>query len=219
MKPWVLLGKGTAGDGELSLYQRDTELSIRVDGEELMSSRQHGSEERLAELGCKDARGPVLVGGLGMGFTLRAVLDLVPKVQVIVAELAAIVVEWNRGPLAHLAGNPLDDPRVDVRIADVGQVIRDAAPASLDAILLDVDNGPRALVAPDNDSLYGRAGLLAQRRALRPGGMLAVWSAAREHGYASRLVAAGFHHEVHNAAARGKGRGGSTHVIYVARVR
>ncbi len=212
MKPWVLLGR----DGNLSLHQRDTEYVIRVGGEELMSSRRHGSEERLAELGCKGASGTVLVGGLGMGFTLRAALDLAPRAKVIVAELAACVVDWNRGPLAHLAGRPLDDPRVDVRIADVGAVIRDSR--GLDAILLDVDNGPRALVDPGNDALYGKAGLAAAVRALRPGGLLAVWSAAKDSRFASRLAAAGFHHELHTAPARGAA-GGGAHVIYVGKTR
>jgi len=215
MKPWIELGRARApGGGELTLHQRDREFVIRVDGTELMSSRLHGSEERLAEVGCPPgAAAPrVLVGGLGMGFTLRAALDALPaNARVVVAEISDAVVDWNRAALAPLAGAPLSDPRVTVHVGDVGDAMRDER---FDAILLDVDNSPHALTRPGNGALYSERGLAVARRALRPGGRLAVWSAVRAPAFERRLRRGGFAVEVHAAKARGD-RGGATHIIYV----
>lgn len=215
MKPWIELGRAQApGGGELTLHQRDTELRIRVDGHDLMSSTVHGSEDALATIGCAVAAPApvVLVGGLGMGFTLRAALDVVPATaKVIVAELSDAVVTWNRGPLAHLAGHPLDDRRVTVAIDDVRNVI---AGGRFDAILLDVDNSPHALTAPTNAQLYSERGLRRIQQALRPGGRLAVWSAIKVPIFERRLRSAGYRAEVHTARARGA-RGGTPHFIYV----
>jgi spermidine synthase len=187
-----------------------------------MSSRAHGSEEAMAELACADlatrAGARVLVGGLGMGFTLRAVLDaLGADARVTVAELVAAVVDWNRGPLADLAGRPLADARVAVEIADVGAVLR-AATARHDAILYDVDNGPQALTRKRNQILYGPQGLALVKRALRPGGRFAVWSASPDERFAAQLRRAGFAAvDVHTVPARGRA-GGPKHTIFVARL-
>lgn len=225
MIPWVLLGEArVAVDGKmLSLHQRDTEFSIRLDGGggELMNSRCHGSEDALAELACSRLVGRhhahVLIGGLGMGFTLAAALQhLGPDGRVTVAELVPEVVTWNRGPLGDLAGHPLLDPRVTVRESDVGQVIK-AQPHAYDAILLDVDNGPEGLTHDDNDWLYGSDGLAAAYMALRAGGVLAVWSATRVPEFTARLHKAGF--EVEEVGVRARGKKGSRHVIWLAQVR
>lgn len=221
MKPWIELGRGKApGGGELVLRQRDTEYEIRVDGHDLMSSRLHGSEEALARLGCAHVprEAPrVLVGGLGMGFTLRATLDVVaPSAQVTVCELVPAVVEWNRGPLAPLAGQPLADPRVHVHEGDVGALLG-STKVRFDAILLDVDNGPQALTAKHNQVLYSPPGLERARRALRPGGVLAVWSAARSPDFEARLRKAGFTARSETARARGAA-GGAAHVIFLGRL-
>jgi spermidine synthase len=217
VKPWVELARAPApGGGTLILRRRDREHVILVDGELLMSSRQHGSEEALARIGCaRLGRAPrVLVGGLGMGFTLRAALDLLPADgEVTVAELVPAVVDWNRGPLADLAGRPLDDPRARVHVGDVAEVI--GAARGLDAILLDVDNSPHALTRPSNQGLYGEAGLAAAARALRPGGCLAIWSAVQAPEVAGRMRRAGLAPEAH--AARAVGRSGGVHTIYVGR--
>ena len=221
MIPWQLLGSAQAPDGgTLTLHRRDQELVIRVDGRDLMTSRAHGSEEELARLGCSDARARprprVLVGGLGMGFTLRAALDLLPaQAEVVVAELVAAVVEWNRGPLAHLAGQPLDDPRVTIAVTDVGALLRQPGPR-FDAILLDVDNGPQGLTRRANHALYGSAGLDTARRALVPGGCYALWSAAPDRDFPRRLARAGFAVEVHDVRARPRGQA-ARHVIFVGK--
>ena len=221
MKPWEELGRASMPDGsEMRLARRDTELVIFVDRRILMSSRMHGSEEHLAALGCRQlgaVRAPhVLVGGLGMGFTLRAALDLLPKdARVVVAELVPAVVEWNRGPLGPLAGHPLDDPRVRIDLRDVGDVIRSSA-AAFDAILLDVDNGPDAFTLAGNASLYGDAGVAAVRRALRPGGALAVWATEEDRRFVQRLRRAGFEASAERVRARAE-RGRSRHVIFLAR--
>jgi len=222
MIPWEKLGSTRApGGGELVLYRRDDEFVIRVDGQELMSSRAHGSEEVMADLACAElAARPsvrVLVGGLGMGFTLRAVLDVVgPDARVRVAELVPAVVDWNRGPLADLAGRPLDDRRVELAIGDVGALLR-AGGARCDAILYDVDNGPQALTRKGNQILYGQQGLALVVRSLRPGGRFAVWSASPDDRFAANLRRAGFADvDVHQVPARGHG-GGPRHTIFVAR--
>jgi spermidine synthase len=220
LKPWIELDRVRAeGGGELSLHRRGEELVIRIDNEPLMSSRRHGSEGALARLVC-DGLAPgsrVLIGGLGMGFTLRAALDaLAADAAVIVAEIAAAVVAWNRGPLAHLAGHPLDDPRVEVTVADVAAVL--AAPADgFDAILLDVDNGPDGLVRAANTRIYATAGLDLARTALRAGGALAIWSAAPDPVFEDRLARAGFDAVAHPVRARG--RRGAIHTVFVARPR
>jgi spermidine synthase len=221
--PWERLGRARAPDGgELVLYRRDDEFVIRVDGRELMSSRAHGSEEELAGLACAglgerdDAR--VLVGGLGLGYTLRAALDRVGSgATVVVAEIVPQVVEWNLGPLADLARRPLEDPRVEVHVGDVGGLLR-ATRARFDAIILDVDNGPVALTRKANQVLYGETGLALAKRCLRGRGALAVWSAAPDARFEKRLRKAGFRVEVEETPARGRG-GGPMHTIFVGRLR
>ena len=221
MIPWELLDStpvpGTSG--RLCLYRRGDEFSIRVDGCELMNSRVHGSEEALAELACArlaDRPAPtVLIGGLGMGFTTAAALQrLGPQARVLVAELVPVVVAWNRGPLAALAGHPLDDSRVAVREIDVAQMLRTAQP-TYDAILLDVDNGPDGLTRSANDWLYRKAGLSAAHAALLPHGLLAVWSATPNPAFSKLLRQSGF--TVQEVPARARGRkGGSRHLIWLA---
>jgi spermidine synthase len=184
-----------------------------------MNSRLSGSEEALASLTCTriSARSAprLLIGGLGMGFTLRAALaELGPAARVEVAELVPAVVRWARGPLAGLFGGSLDDPRVSVSEMDVAAVIA-AATARFDAILLDVDNGPEGLTRQGNDGLYGPAGLRAARAALKPGGVLSVWSSAPNQAFTDRLRHAGFTAEEHRVRAN-RGRRGARHVIWVA---
>lgn len=220
MTPWEILGKARAPDGEeLTLARRGDELVIRIGGRDLMSSRLHGSEEEMARVACEGARpdARVLVGGLGLGYTLRATLDaLGPAARVVVAEIVPAVLEWNRGPLAHLARRPLHDPRVAVEATDVGSVIRRPG-ARWDAILLDVDNGPVALTRRANQVLYTSVGLDATKRALRPGGVLAVWSAAPDEPFGQRLKRAGFKVTVVPTPARGP-KGGSMHTVFYGRV-
>ena len=217
MKPWELLGEALAPDGTvLTLTRHTAELVILANGQSLMSSRMHGSEEALATLGCRRARtraAPcVLVGGLGMGFTLRATLDELPAdATVVVAELVPAVIEWNRGPLGPLAGHPLRDTRVQLAPGDVGGLLR-ASAGRFDAILLDVDNGPAAFTATTNASLYDNAGVATARAALAPGGTLAVWSATDHRKFEQRLRYSGFFVEV--AHVRGRLRkGGPRHTI------
>jgi spermidine synthase len=219
VKPWELLGQTRAPDGaDLSLTLRSGEYVILANGKSLMSSRMHGSEEALATLACARIRGReeprVLVGGLGMGFTLRATLDhLPPGATVVVAELLPAVVEWNRGPLGPLAGHPVKDRRVRVEPGDVAVTLRASARA-FDAIMLDVDNGPDAFATSGNAALYGDAGLAAARDALREGGVLAVWSAREDRRFEQRLKYAGFRVEVERVRARLK-KGGPRHTIFL----
>ena len=160
----------------------------------------------------------MLVGGLGMGFTLRATLDLLPPdATVVVAELVPAVVEWNRGPLGPLAGHPLKDPRVRVEVGDVGGDASRRARERFDAILLDVDNGPAAFTAAHNAGLYDNAGVAAARAALRSGGVLAVWSAWEDRKFEQRLRYAGFTVEVERVRARLK-KGGPRHTIFLGRL-
>jgi spermidine synthase len=223
MKPWELLGEASAPDGtDIRLTRRDDEYLILANGKPLMSSRQHGSEEALATLGCRQAQTlaepRVLVGGLGMGFTLRAVLDVLPSdARVIVAELVPAVVEWNRTALAHLAGHPLGDSRVRLETADVGFTLR-ANPGRFDAVLLDVDNGPAAFTALTNAGLYDNGGVDAAHAALRSGGTLAVWSAWEDRKFEQRLRFYGFDVEVARVRARLK-KGGPRHVIFLGHKR
>jgi spermidine synthase len=220
--PWTLLDSATIpGDGgEMRLYRRGSEFSIRVGAYELMNSRVHGSEDALASLVCArfgDTRSRrILVGGLGMGFTLAAVLQHVgPASEVVIAELVPAVVAWHRGPLAVVSKGTLDDPRVAIREADVGEVIRNERGA-FDAILLDVDNGPAGLTSKKNDRLYDAAGLRAAHAALRPGGMLAVWSAGPDERFTKRLRQASF--ETEEVPVRGRGKkGGPRYLIWLAR--
>jgi spermidine synthase len=219
--PWEKVGSERAPDGgELVLYRRGGEFCIRVDGQELMSSRAHGSEEAMAHMACAHLAARlgarVLVAGLGMGFTLRAVLDALPAdAQVTVAELVPAVVDWNRGPLADLAGRPLLDPRVTVEVGDVGALLRGGGPRR-DAILYDVDNGPQALTRKGNQILYGAQGLALVKGALRPGGRFAVWSASPDDRFAAALRRAGFARiDVHTVPARGRA-GGPRHTIFLA---
>lgn len=219
MKPMELLGETRAPDGtHIALTRQDREFIILAGGKPLMSSRMHGSEQALATFGCAQspAQAPcVLIGGLGMGFTLRATLDLLPQdATVVVAELVAAVVEWNRGPLGPLAGHPLNDPRVRVDERDVLETMRRST-AAFDAILLDVDNGPDAFTATGNASLYNDAGIAAARAALRPSGVLAVWSAWEDRRFQQRLKYGGFDVNVERVRARLK-RGGPRHTIFVA---
>ncbi|MBS7705528.1 spermidine synthase [Chelatococcus asaccharovorans] len=226
MLPWITLDTAkipdagvAGGEGELRLKQRGQEFSIMLGTNELMNSRLSGSEEALANLGCVRiagrARPDVLIGGLGMGFTLRAALAaLGADARVTVAELVPAVVAWARGPMAGLFAGSLEDPRVTIREADVGRVMGERA-ASFDAILLDVDNGPEGLTAEANDSLYSTAGLGMARAALRPGGVFAVWSAAPDAAFAKRLKGVGFSVEEVRVRAN-RGRSGTRHVIWLA---
>jgi spermidine synthase len=218
VKPWEVVDRTLAPDGaELVLARREDEWVVRAAGRILMSSRVHGSEEALAAIALREAaeRRAVLVGGLGMGFTLRAVLDRVPTAaKVVMVELVAGLVAWNRGPLAALAGRPLDDPRVRLQQGDVGRRIAEARGA-YDAILLDVDNGPTALAHPGNASLYGDRGVRSCADALRPGGVLAVWSAGPDERYRFRLERAGLTVREERVPARGAG-GGVRHVVVLA---
>lgn len=219
MIPWVELGRASLpGGGVLTLRQRKDEFSVSVDGVLLMNSQSHYSEEQLAALGCAhlvaQPNARVLVGGLGMGFTLRAALDVLPSdATVEVAELIPEVVEWNRGPLADLAKRPLDDPRTVVRIEDVRETLRRARDA-YDAILLDVDNGPVALTTESNDALYNNLGLRTIARALRPKGVLAVWSAREDGPFTRRLRDNGFHSRKKRVSARPGGN--AIHDLWLA---
>ena len=220
MKPQVTLERTMTPDGtELILYERDGVFSIRVNGLELMSSRAHGSEEEMAELvlGQLKTRHPrVLVGGLGMGYTLRAVLDRTSfSSQITVAVLLPEIVQWNRAHLAHLAGFPLDDERATLVVEDVGRVLA-SEPDSFDAILLDVDNGPAALTDQRNARLYLAEGLATIGRSLRRGGILGVWSASPDREYERALKRAGFRFRVEMVPAR-RGAKGPKHTIFIAR--
>lgn len=182
--------------GTITLIKRGTEFILRVHDVELMTSVLHQSEDALSHLVCgrlKHLEAPtLLIGGLGMGFTLAAALkDVGPQAKVVVAELIGAVVEWNRGPLGHLAGHPLKDPRVSIRAGDVAMVLQIEL-EEFDAILLDVDNGPEGLTRESNDWLYSNDGLAAAYSALKPGGILAVWSSHRERSFAMRLEKIGF---------------------------
>ncbi|GGE92415.1 spermidine synthase [Sphingomonas prati] len=207
-----------AGGGTLRLIRRGDEWSITLANNELMNSRTSGSEVALATLGCDPVirrRAPrVLIGGLGMGFTLRAGLSVLPMDAVVeVAELVPAVITWARGPLAPLHGDGLTDPRTRLFEGDVLVPIR-AARGGYDAILLDVDNGPDGLSRAGNDALYDATGLRAAATALRPGGVLAVWSTAPDAGFVRRMATAGFAVTEHIVRANGP-RGGARHIVWV----
>ena len=209
------------GGGTLKLIRRGDDWFITLGANTLMGSRLSGSEEALAALSLARIAGPaprILIGGLGMGFTLRAALErLGPAARVTVAELVPAVVEWARGPMAALHAGSLDDPRVTLRVTDVFDPIA-AEPAAWDAILLDVDNGPDAISQPGNHRLYRADGLQLARRALRPGGVLAIWSSAPDPAFTRRLERTGAQVEEEIVRAH-KGRGGARHTIWLARWR
>jgi spermidine synthase len=219
--PWEKIdtARVPGSDGELRLMRRGAEFSIMLGSNELMNSRLSGSEAALATLAIKKIEAikkpHLLIGGLGMGFTLHAALAaLGADARVIVAELVPAVVAWARGPMAKIFGGSLDDPRVGVRETDVAHVIR-SRPRTFDAILLDIDNGPEGLTRTANDALYDPAGLRAAHSALRPGGVLAVWSSGPNPAFAKRLRGAGF--DVNEVAVRATARGGGArHVIWIA---
>jgi spermidine synthase len=217
---WVQLGTASVPDGgELRLMQRGSEFTIFAGTAELMGSRLSGSEEALASLACaRLIRRPsphILIGGLGMGFTLRTALAaLGPDARITIAELVPEILAWARGPLAGIHGESLDDPRVTIFKGDVGDLIADAR-ASYDAILLDVDNGPEGLMRTANDDLYDTYGLREARDALRPEGILAVWSAAPHEVFAQRLRHMGFTVEEHRVRANGR-KSGPRHIVWLA---
>jgi spermidine synthase len=252
MKPFELLAQAHSPDGTLiELKRRDDEYVILAAGRHLMSSRTHASEESLATLGCRHitathphhptshptSHPTILIGGLGMGFTLRAALDILPpRAKIIVAELIPEIVDWNRGPLAHLAAHPLADPRVRIEITDVAALISSPAKAAnsarvaqsplaasaahplqkFDAILLDVDNAPAAFTDSANAHLYSAQGLASAHASLNPGGTLALWSATahEDRNFTDRLRAANF--TVHLEHTRAHANKGPRHTIYLA---
>ncbi|XIA67248.1 spermidine synthase [Bradyrhizobium sp. TZ2] len=221
MIPWEKIDTARipGTDGELRLMRRGKEFSIMLGTNELMNSRLSGSEAALATLAAKKietvAKPHVLIGGLGMGFTLRAALGaLGSKAQIVVAELVPAVIAWARGPMAGIFGDSLTDPRVSIRETDVTEIIRSHRGA-FDAILLDVDNGPEGLTRKANDGLYSSVGLHAAHAALRPGGVLAVWSSRTNPAFTKRLRSAGFDVNEVNVRATGRG-GGAHHVIWIA---
>lgn len=221
MLPWIHVGSADMPDdgGELRLMQRGTEYSIRLGNTELMNSRVFGSEEALAEMAVERLSGrakpQILIGGLGMGFTLRAALaGLGADARITIVELVPAVVAWSRGPMADLFGDCLDDARVVICEGDVGPLIR-AKTDTYDAILLDVDNGPEGLTRTANDAIYSLAGLRAVRAALRPGGVLAQWSTGPDAKFARRLIKADFAVEEVKVRANAKRRG-PRHIIWLA---
>ena len=225
MIPTILIGTALIPNngGELRLTQRDGDFYISLKGVsgELMSSRMYSSELALAELGCAHLQelenAKVLVGGLGMGFTLAAALKATsPSAQVVVAELVPGVVEWNNGPLGDVAGRPLDDSRARVHLGDVAELFKPDQ-AKYDAILLDVDNGPEAFTHDDNSALYSMDSLHAIRQTLRPKGVLAVWSAWHDPSFTKKLKKAGYNVSYKTVRAH-KGKG-SKHTIYLAKVK
>ena len=214
-----MIGTAIVPGGEpLRLFRRGGDFMIVLDRNELMNSRMSGSEEALATLACerlRDRAAPrLLIGGYGMGFTLRAALEALPQAaSVIVAELVPEIIAWARGPMAALTAGCLDDPRVTVAERDVAELIQEGA---YEAILLDVDNGPDGLTRPENDRLYSGTGLARAKAALKPGGILAVWSAAPDPAFTRRLEAGGFSVEVVAVRARANGKG-AHHTIWLAR--
>jgi len=222
MIPWKLLGKAkTPRNGaELRLYRRGDEFSIKADNQELMNSQTHGSEELLAKLACEkltdhpDVR--VLIGGLGLGYTVRAALDeLKADAEVIVAEIVPDVLQWNREFLGHLANHPLDDDRVTIELTDVAQMIK-SGNGGFNAIILDVDNGPQAMTQEGNEWIYGFNGLESSFAALRPKGVLSIWSTDSDPAFTKRLLKTGFKVEEVKARARTGKRGGGHYFVWVA---
>jgi spermidine synthase len=221
VKPFELLAESFLPDGTvIKLTRRGDEYLILAAGAPLMTSRMHRSEDTLATLACQRARclktPAILIGGLGMGFTLRATLDLLPAgASIVVAELAPAVVEWNRGPISHLAKHPLNDKRVRVATADVAEILNSSV-AQFDAVILDVDNGPAAFTVPANSALYDRHGLAAAHQALKPDGLLAVWAIQSDFKFVKLLRAAQFEPQAHHVRGHTKKRG-PRHTVYLAR--
>jgi len=224
MIPWSLLDTAQIpGGGELRLMRRGAEFSIRLGRDELMNSRLSATEQALATIACEKIRGrkrpnkrpSVLIGGLGMGFTLRAALTVLgPQAHITVAELVPAVVAWARGPMAKLSGDSLTDPRVHIHEGDVGDLIRSGR-SDYNAILLDVDNGPHGMTRKANEGLYDLKGLRAAHTALSPGGVLAVWSSGPDAKFTARLRKTGF--DVVENPVRAKGpQGGARHFIWTA---
>ncbi|WP_376693095.1 spermidine synthase [Wenzhouxiangella sp. EGI_FJ10409] len=220
MKPSILLGSATIPDTnkQMLLYQHDVKFSITIPGRgELMNSRVNGSEKALAELTCERIKGTksarLLIGGLGMGFTLASALEAsASDAEVVVAELVPEVVDWNRDFMGEPAGHPLSDPRTTVYVGDVSDVIRQPE-SGFDAIMMDVDNGPEALIRRENDWIYSAAGLAAIARSLRPGGVLSVWSAGPDRLFVKRMKQAGFRVDERVVRPHRKGKG-ARHFIW-----
>ena len=222
MNIWEFIASGPIPDTEnsLGLYRRGDEFEIRIDTRQLMNTRLHGSEDALSDLAfdrmSNQDGNRVLVGGLGVGFTLAAALRRSgSKGCVVVAELVPSVIEWNRGPLGDAAGRPLDDPRASVHCGDVSELIR-TPPDPWHAILLDVDNGPSSLTRESNHWLYSHHGLDAISNALVPGGILGVWSANPDRGFTRRFERAGYRVEPIEVRVRGK-KGGRRHLVWIGR--
>jgi spermidine synthase len=222
MKKWTSIDTALMPDGKtISFYEHDGTYSVRVDGAELMSTRRHASEENIAELACAqvtDICGPrVLIGGLGFGFTLKAALSALPTdATVVMAEILAAVVAWNRNPSFNLAADAMGDRRVIVLQRDVADVISESR-GSFDCIILDVDNGPAALSTEGNRRLYDAKGLRLTRAALRPRGCVAIWSAAPDPAFGRLMASAGFAVEVQRC--RPHANSGGWHTIFVGRVK
>lgn len=219
MKPWITAGEAVSPDGtRLELVEHDSEYVIKADGLPLMSTRMHYSEVELARVVCNRLKpgAKVMIGGLGLGYTLRSTLDLLPKDgTVIQVELVPEVIEWNRGPLGPFADHPLNDSRVELVQDDVSEVISNGR-NEYDSIILDVDNGPSPLVDERNGWLYTDSGLYAIRKALKNGGRVAIWSADDEPKFPARMRRNGFRPERHMVQAH-KGKGGIRHVIFTGR--
>lgn len=220
MKKWTLLEETTTPDGsKMSLLSHDEDYVMRVNDRELMSTRHYSSEEKLAQFACipvsERAAPRVLIGGLGLGFTLRAALKFLPKqAQDVVAELLPEVVAWNKNPAYKLAAGALADPRTIVEIGDVAAIIARNS-AGFDAIMLDVDNGTTTMCTEGNKSLYLRNGLTSVRNALRPGGLVVYWSAQEDPLFAKQLAKSGFKVEIKQARAHDTG--GSFHTLLIGR--
>jgi spermidine synthase len=222
MKKWTVLDSASMPDGTtISLHEHDGTYEVQINGIDLMSTRRHASEDRIAELGCaraRNLRGPrVLIGGLGFGFTLKAALVALPTdAKVVMVEVVAAVVAWNRNPAFPLASRALADPRVTVLEEDVAEVIR-RSPRLFDSIILDVDNGAVALSTEGNSRIYDDEGLRSARQALRPGGCIAFWSASSDPAFEKRLRRAGF--DVVVERCRPHASGGGWHTIFIGTVK
>ena len=215
MKPWETLATAvTPGGSRFELQRHDGNYVIQADGYDVMTSYSHGSEDAMMSLACPRPRAQacILIGGLGMGYTLAATLHLLPPGgSVVVSEIVPEVVEWNRGPLGPLAGHPLDDPRIELVVGDVADVIRDRK-SRFDAVLLDVDNSVDSFTLAGNSGLYTPEGLATAHRSLRPRGSLAIWSAGTKRTFERRFRAAGFAVSTHSVRGRDK-RGGHYSVL------
>lgn len=218
MKPWEKLATATTPDGNrFELLRHDGNYVIHADGYDVMTSYSHGSEDAMMSLACPrpPADACILIGGLGMGYTLAATLDLLPPGgSVVVSELVPEVVDWNRGPLGPLAGHPLEDPRSNLVVGDVADVIQ-ASESRFDAVLLDVDNSVDSFTVAGNSRLYTPEGLAAAHRSLRPRGALAIWSVGTERTFERRLRAAGFTASTH--PVRGRDNRGGHYSVLVGR--